>query len=153
MLSKKRLYNEIKASAEETRSANTLLLLCMKLCTQPLAEPAGRNGPGSESTYEAAKQGCFEAEASGSISLRLMQSLVLLATYELGHAIQPCAYLTIGRAARLCGLAGLHSRKHAQQLFAYPDTWTLREEERRTWWAVFVLDRYEPPPIGTRAVG
>jgi hypothetical protein len=39
-------------------------------------------------------------------------------------------------------IMGLHDRKHAPQLFKEPDTWTLREEERRTWWAAIILDRY-----------
>jgi hypothetical protein len=91
--------------------------------------------------YSAAKQCCFCAEAGGFVSLRLVQSLVLLAVYELGNAIYPAAYLTIGRASRLSSMIGMHSRKNARQLFVDPDTWSLREEQRRTWWAVFVLDR------------
>ncbi|KAF4490277.1 oxidoreductase yusZ [Fusarium agapanthi] len=38
-------------------------------------------------------------------------------------------------------MVGLHSQKDAQQLFVEPETWTLCEEQRRTWWAIVMLDR------------
>jgi hypothetical protein len=67
-------------------------------------------------------------------------SLILITVYEFSHAIYPAAYLTIGRAARLATLMGWHDRT-AQQLFSHPETLTHREEQRRTWWAMFILDR------------
>ncbi|KAH6956417.1 mate-domain-containing protein [Fusarium avenaceum] len=36
---------------------------------------------------------------------------------------------------------GWHDRD-AQQLFQLGDSWSKREEQRRTWWAIFVLDRF-----------
>ena len=142
-LSPKRLSRELQTPGDAGAGvSNMLLLLCMKLVTQPCALHPGATYDEVEALYGSAKQHCTAAEISGSVSLRLIQALSLLAVYELGHAIYPCAYLTIGRAARLCGLIGLHSRKHAQQLFVPPETWTMREEQRRTWWAVFILDRY-----------
>jgi hypothetical protein len=140
ILSRKRLHGSLANLAENPNADNTLLLLCMKLCTQTKQDMSAGQQPDSD-IYNVAKQCCFYAESGGFISLPLVQSLVLLAVYELGHAIYPAAYLTIGRASRLAGVIGLHSRKHTRQLFIDPDTWTLREEQRRTWWAVFVLDR------------
>jgi hypothetical protein len=140
MLSRKRLHFALATIAVDQNADNTLLLFCMKLCTQTKQDLSAAN-PLETDFYNVAKQCCFYAESGGFISLSLVQSLVLLAVYELGHAIYPAAYLTIGRASRLAGVIGLHSRKHARQLFINPDTWTLREEQRRTWWAVFVLDR------------
>ncbi|SCN86734.1 uncharacterized protein FFM5_04002 [Fusarium fujikuroi] len=32
--------------------------------------------------------------------------------------------------------------RDAQQLFKFADSWSKREEQRRTWWTIFVLDRF-----------
>ncbi len=140
MLSRKRLHGSLATLAVNQNAGETLLVLCMKLCTQSTQDTSDRKLVETD-VYNTAKQCCFYAESGGFLSLQLVQSLILLAVYELGHAIYPAAYLTIGRASRLAGVIGLHSRKHARQLFVDPDTWTLREEQRRTWWAVFLLDR------------
>ena len=140
MLSRKRLHGSWATLAFNQNADDSLLILCMKLCTQSTKGISGGKQLETD-VYSTAKQCCFYAESGGFVSLQLVQSLVLLAVYELGHAIYPAAYLTIGRASRLASVIGLHSRKHTRQLFVDPDTWTLREEQRRTWWAVFVLDR------------
>lgn len=117
-------------------SCHDLLLLCMKLCILRFH----KSTPSQHPLYSLAKHLTSSAENEGLASLRLIQALVLLAVYELSHAIHPAAYLTIGRAARLVILMGWHDGA-AQQLFKPGDTWTLLEEQRRTWWGVFILDR------------
>lgn len=134
IISRKRLDHN---GLEDTDTCRDLLLLAMKLCTRIPNLAA----PNQEPLYLLAKPLCSAAEDAGNISLRLVQSVVLLATYEYSHAIYPASYLTIGRAARLGSLLGWHSGG-AQQLFKSADTWTQREEQRRTWWAIFILDRY-----------
>jgi hypothetical protein len=81
-------------------------------------------------------------ENSCLISLQLLQSAILIAIYEIGHGIYPAAYLSVGHAARLGNMMGLHDRKNATQLFKEAETWSQCEEERRTWWTVVMLDRY-----------
>ncbi len=80
-------------------------------------------------------------ESASQISLHSLQSTVLLALFEIGHGILPAGYLRIGHAARLGVMMGFHDRRNAAQLFKPSETWTLREEERRTWWAIVILDR------------
>ncbi len=75
------------------------------------------------------------------MSLYVFQSLILIAIYEVGHGIFPAAYLTLGRAARLGKLRGVHDRKNTTQFFRTPPTSTYWEEERRTWWATLILER------------
>ncbi|PVH75496.1 hypothetical protein DL98DRAFT_498244 [Cadophora sp. DSE1049] len=99
--------------------------------------------------YRTAKGLCFRLENSCAMSFHLLQSVVLIAVYELGHGIFPSAQLTITHAARLGIIMGLHDRKHASQLFKDPDTYNMREEERRAWWAIVILERYMN--IGTYA--
>lgn len=126
-------------SGLERDPCKDLLLLCMKIHTISRSDSTE---PALDSSYTLAKSLASTAENSGSVSLRLIQSLVLLSVYEFSHAIYPASYLTIGRASRLGLLMGWHD-KNSTNLFSPADTWTLREEQRRTWWAIFILDKYE----------
>lgn len=135
MVSRKRLFNELNSGSDDADGCLPILLLCMKAFTTRDGNCA-RDSP----SYLLARSLCSEAESAGFLSLRLVQSLILLAAYELSHAIYPCAYSTLGRASRLGLLLGLHDRKN-NKLFKGAETWTLREEQRRTWWAIFLLDR------------
>ena len=134
ILSPKRLLQDIDARHPGDPGL-VLLLSCLRLLSD-----AAYSGPCEE--YELAKALSSSAENKGIVSLRLLQSLVLLATYELGHGIYPCSFFTIGRAARLAMMIGPYDRKAIPQLFKIADTFTVQEEERRTWWAIFILDRY-----------
>ncbi|KAF4448915.1 hypothetical protein F53441_7739 [Fusarium austroafricanum] len=134
MISRKRLTYTDPFSQD---ACHDLVLLCMQICTIRLnSQP-----PSQHPLYNLAKSLCSSAESAGLVSLRLVQALVLLAVYESSHAIYPACYLTIGRAAKLGMLMGWHDRD-ALQLFKLGDSWSKREEQRRTWWAIFVLDRF-----------
>lgn len=139
MVSKKLFKSDCNGRGGSSDGSTSLLILAMKLCTAPLA--ADRTKARDSQLYKLTSSLCTAAETSGAISLRLIQSLVLLAVFEISHAIYPAAYLTVGRVARLATVAGLHNRKSAHQLFKPADTWSSWEEHRRTWWAIFVLDR------------
>jgi hypothetical protein len=138
IVSRKRLLNELNSDPAEVDGCLAIFLLCIKAFSTKDGECAK-----TSSWYLLARSLCSEAESAGFVSLRLVQSLVLLAVYELSHAIYPGAYLTLGRASRLGILLGIHDRKN-NQLFKPAETWTLREEQRRTSWAIFLLDRYLP---------
>lgn len=132
LLSKKLLRQDIAS----TNSSTSLLLLCAKLLSlRPTAQMD------LDASYLAAKRFASLLESSRNISLRLLQCHILLSLYELGHGIFPAAYLTVGHAARLGIMIGLHNRSHAAQLMQPSSTWTLREEERRVWWAIYILER------------
>lgn len=80
-------------------------------------------------------------EGLGLISLQLLQAIVLIAGYEVGNGIYPAAYLSVGHAVRLGMILGFHDRQNSIRFFKEADTWTQSEEERRTWWAITILDR------------
>ncbi|KAF1988639.1 hypothetical protein K402DRAFT_391863 [Aulographum hederae CBS 113979] len=145
ILSRKRLYREIGELDRSWNASLTLLLLCMKLVSEPTQDG---NNPGP--LYNVVQRLYTMVEGYPHITLRLLQSTVLLAFYEIGHGILPAGYLRIGHAARLGVMMGFHDRRHAAQLLKVSETPTLREEERRTWWAVLILDRYVH--IGTSGV-
>ncbi|RKL37238.1 hypothetical protein BFJ72_g7894 [Fusarium proliferatum] len=140
MLSIKRLKQNAKALGDSTRGVvDVLVFLALEALISQNDEYTTL--PQSNPSYLKAKQGSFIAESGGTINIRLIQTVVLIALYELGHRIYPAAYLTIGQAVRLATMVGLYSQKDAKQLFVEPETWTLCEEQRRTWWAIVMLDR------------
>ncbi|KAG8668254.1 hypothetical protein FPOAC1_007632 [Fusarium poae] len=143
MLSIKLLRQTAKTLRDSSRGAvDVLVFLALEaLITQSDDPDEHVLLPQNNSSYLKAKQGSFIAESDGTINIRLIQTLALLALYELGHGIYPAAYSTIGQAVRLSTLVGLRSQRDAKKLFVEPETWTLCEEERRTWWAILMLDR------------
>jgi len=143
MLSRKRIFQKVNNFSADTDMGLSLLLLCMKLVSEV---PLKRGQAAKSSLYYMAKEIYSKAENACLISIQLLQSAILISIYEIGHGIYPAAYLTVGNAARLGLMMGLHDRKNATQLFKDTETWTwsLCEEERRTWWTVVILDRYVP---------
>ncbi|WXC40252.1 hypothetical protein QX201_000091 [Fusarium graminearum] len=137
MLSRKRLLDDGIESSEKTDVCHFVLLLCMKLCIE---KP--NDVPSKSISYIAAKSLCAAAEQAGYLSLRLVQSLVLLTFYEICHGIQPAAFMMISKSARMGSLIGLYATQYSSNLFQDTPTWTASEEARQTWWAMFVLDRY-----------
>ncbi|KAL7907545.1 fungal-specific transcription factor domain-containing protein [Trichoderma velutinum] len=114
------------------RCENILLIAAIKLIT---TEP---DADASSSTYCNLKRALLEVELSGSLTFRTLQALVLVAIYELGQAIYPSAYLTVGYCARY-GIALGIDRTIDSFYSSKPDD---SEEERRTWWTIILLDRY-----------
>ncbi|KAF4341541.1 hypothetical protein FBEOM_4443 [Fusarium beomiforme] len=142
MLSIKRLKQDANFLANTDRGSVDVLIF---LALEALMNQSSINGsstlPQSNPSYLKAKHYSFIAESGGTINLRLIQTITLIASYEIGHRIYPAAYLTVGQAVRLATMIGLHSQKEAKQLFVDAETWTLCEEQRRTWWTIAMLDR------------
>lgn len=116
----------------------SLLVLSMKLSSTPIEMQDVHS-----SLYNAVTELSFSLENNGLLSLDLIQSLILMSIYQVAHGLYPAGFMSVSRAARLATLMGLHNRDKIQ-LYAKPNTWTGREGERRTWWAIMILDVYEP---------
>jgi hypothetical protein len=139
-ISRKRMELTLTNPALELSFDLALLLLCMKLIVQvPSGGPRGARSP----LYALAKRVFFTAESQGLICCRILQANILIAAYEIGHAIYPAAYLTTGHCARLGHALGLNDRRHTPQLFRRSKVaaWAELEEIKRTWWATMLLDR------------
>lgn len=138
IVSKIRLYQHLANPAHEPGADIALLFLAMKLASTPL--PVGV-APQQAQVYTDVKSFFTYVEAQNGFSIQLIQAALLIALYELGHAVYPAAYLTIGHCARLGYAMGIHERG-VPQMLARPQTWTEQEERRRVWWGVIVLDRF-----------
>lgn len=73
-------------------------------------------------------------------TLELLQGHLLLALYEFGHAIYPSAFTRIGICTRHATLLGL-GFDHADDDSTNQYSWSDAEERRRTWWAIYLMER------------
>ncbi|KAL3434347.1 hypothetical protein BDV09DRAFT_169980 [Aspergillus tetrazonus] len=137
IISKMRLNRLTHSDMGRTRPDVALLLLCMKLVSEGVAED--ENKPSDR--YMAAKRFCAVLECGGLLTLRSLQASLLLAVYEVGHAIYPAAALTLGRCVRHASALGLHNQD-APQLAGKIRSWVDWEERQRGWWMIVILDRF-----------
>ncbi|KAJ5611976.1 hypothetical protein N7510_005170 [Penicillium lagena] len=137
IISKMRFDRLTHSGVGRIRPDVALLLLCMKLVSGGMAED--ENKPSD--LYMTAKQVCVTLERDGLLTLRSLQASLLLAVYEVGHAIYPAASLTLGRCVRQGTALGLHN-KDAPQLAGKLRSWVDWEERQRGWWMIVILDRF-----------
>ncbi|KAH7030594.1 uncharacterized protein B0I36DRAFT_408668 [Microdochium trichocladiopsis] len=91
--------------------------------------------------YGTARHFASQLEHDGVVSIRYLQGLVLLALYEYGHGIMPAAWITIGRCVRYADLLRLNPGGNKVGILGASSTWTEAEERRRTWWAVYIVEK------------
>ena len=139
VVSKKRMQLTFENPHLELTADLTLLLLGMKLVTQT---PHGGPQDAQNQLYATVKRQFAIVESSALISLQLIQAAILIATYEIGHAIYPAAYLTTGQCTRLGYLMGIHDRTAVPQILNRSGAWAEVEEVKRAWWACQLLERY-----------
>ena len=138
-ISQKRFYEFCFPQTFPPPADIALLLVSIELITN--LPPTSPRNP-QTTTYLAAKQFSLDVQCSNTLSIVVLQALVLIALYELGHGIYPAAFLSIGTCARYAHTLGIDSS----------DTINVRrvltmielEEKRRVWWAIIILDRFVP---------
>jgi hypothetical protein len=138
IISKKRMQITLSNPRFDLTADLALLLLCMKLITQ-----SSHGSPEAAQTplYLMAKRHLALVESGALLTLQLVQASLLIAMYEIGHAIFPAAYLTTGQCVRLGHLLGIHDRRAYPQGVKRLGAWAEIEETKRTWWGCMLLDR------------
>lgn len=141
-VSKKRFYEIYLQSSFQSQPDIVLLLLCFKLITT--LPPTSPRNPRTI-LYHTAKHFYLEVEGSSIFSIPILQAGVLIALYELGHAIYPTAFLSIGACARYAHALGINFSKisNIRRVLTMVEV----EERRRVWWAIVILDRFVPQPF------
>ena len=137
IVSKKRFYGNLLPNFSQRRADTALLFLCMDLVSRP---PTSTSKNPKCRLYLAAKRFHLDAETADVFTVQILQAGILIALYELGHAIYPSAYLSVGACARYGIALGLNGSVMSQM--TRPLTWIEVEERQRTWWAILILDRY-----------
>ena len=140
-ISKARFYSHHRLpssfSSFPSRPDIALLVLAIKLIT---TLPPGRPEKPQTQLYHVTKHYSVEVESSSVFSLPVLQAGVLIALYELGHAIYPAAYLSVGAAARYALALGIGAGGKVEG-GSKVTTLVEVEERRRVWWAIVILDR------------
>lgn len=137
IVSRKRHLAAVLNPLSPSRRPTVLLHLCMKLCCLPVDDEK------RTSLYRLIKEFYSEVESTAYLCVQVLQAAILIAVFEIGDAVYPAAYLTVGGCARYaiamgldkinkCRLGGEHTRTAS---------WMEIEEKRRVWWAILTLDR------------
>lgn len=116
-----------------------LLTLSMKLCSM-----VGVTTP-QTILYRTVKELYFSIESSGVLSIQILQSGLLIALYEMGHALYPAAFLSVANCARYSTALGID--KVVDDTYVGQLPWHEKEEHRRVWWAIAILDRFVSLPL------
>jgi hypothetical protein len=141
IISKKAFFAHLLNPLSQRRSELSLLIICMQLYCAPDLNP-GTGALDVSAMYHNAKRLHFEMETAGVLSLRVLQAGILLALYEVGQAIYPAAYLTVGSCARYGIAIGVDKlREEASNEYGNVRSMSEIEERRRAWWTILFLDR------------
>ncbi|KAG0645929.1 Transcription factor BOA15 [Hyphodiscus hymeniophilus] len=138
IVSQKRLMVDMRNPHWEAGPDFALLLLCMKLI---ISRPPDSIESYQTLIYVSAKRFIAMAEASGTVSLFVLQAGLLITWYEYGQAIYPAAWMSAGWCVRYGNLLGINGHSETLELLGRPSTWTELEERRRTWWGVLITDK------------
>src|SRR6202023_1265312 len=104
----------------------------------------------TKETYARQARQLIVLEAIDRSSLEGLQALILLALHALGVGQGPRSWSIVGMMTRLASQLGLGYEEIGAgqpstlqiKLLPRSTTWVEAEERRRTFWAVFILDRY-----------
>ncbi|KAI0015537.1 fungal-specific transcription factor domain-containing protein [Xylariomycetidae sp. FL0641] len=136
MVSKKRIHFGYPSWGENPDIA--FLYLAMALIT---SQPQTGFLPTENYIYIAAKRFSAQLDSVGTASLQYLQGSMLVALYEYGQGIHSAAWMTVAQCVRYADLIGLPSYKESNGMLGLCESWTEAEERRRTWWAVYVVDK------------
>jgi len=139
MLSRKRFEIMLNDPGFKPLPDVALLFSAMHLLTD---EGSNCRNSTRTNSYWSVKDYAVALEANAVMTPQLLQANVLIAAYEIGHAIYPGGYLSVGRCAIIGKALGLDNRKNAPQMLRRYGAWAELEELRRLWWAILLLDRW-----------
>ncbi|KAH8812337.1 fungal-specific transcription factor domain-containing protein [Xylogone sp. PMI_703] len=135
-LSRTKFYGYLIHQSQQQECDLALLVMCVRL----LCTPIDSKRSVQTAMYTRVKQYVTELESAGILKITVLQAEILLAVYEIAHAIYPAAYLTVGACARYGIALGLD--KEGSRWEHNLARWIDNEEKHRAWWAVVFLDRY-----------
>jgi Fungal Zn(2)-Cys(6) binuclear cluster domain/Fungal specific transcription factor domain len=140
IIGRKRYLNTVLNPLSPLRRPTILLALCMKLCCLEVLDDGGKE---RGSLYQSAKTFYSEVESTEGLCLQVLQAGILIAIFEIGDAIYPAAYLTVGACARYGVAMGLDkiNQERMGGDHNHAASWMEIEERRRAWWGVLILDR------------
>lgn len=134
ILSQKKFYERLPSLFTSTDPGFITLCLCMHLLQQT---PSPLAASMISSLYALAKTGISHLENLHCYSIDIIQSMLLIALYEVGHGIYPAVSISMASCARAARNLGLHKIRSEPLSKSGGDI----GEKRRTWWAIHNLGR------------
>ncbi len=113
IVSQKRLTRNMANPLWEGGPDLALLFLCMKLIT---SRPHDGVECAHNPIYLSAKRFVALMEATGTVSLLVLQANLLVTWYEYGQAIYPAAWMSAGWCIRYANMLGINGHDEAAQL-------------------------------------
>jgi hypothetical protein len=140
VLSRKRIYESIVESKETLTADLSSLLLSMYLIIQ--IPPGNEDHSTSHlSSYHIAKSLYEQASILSHPSLSLIQSCLLIATFEHCHGRVEAACLSIRKCAKMATDMRLNEKVSAITP-KHEGNWELVQEEINLWWGIVIRERY-----------
>ncbi|KAH7268302.1 hypothetical protein B0J15DRAFT_533763 [Fusarium solani] len=136
-MSKKLFMERVLNPLSPAKPEKTLLVAAVRLLASP---PSGQEA--QTAAYLSIKAALLRADRSGVLNFKIFQVMILVAIYEIGHAIYPAAYLTTGICSRYGSALGLSKTVESFDAFEENQSLMEAEEKRRSWWAAVILDRF-----------
>jgi len=136
IISNKRFMDKLPTISSGGNATYLALCLCMFLLQQ---QPDDNIESMRLSLYVTAKSILNILTAAGFYSLDVVQSLVMISFYEIGHGIYPAASMSVVACAKLARGLGLQKNLHFQAQSAADRI--EHEEKKRVWWVILNFDR------------
>jgi hypothetical protein len=158
IISKRRFYEQLSNPTTSSLADFALLVLSMKLL---VSVPPHDVRDAQSTLYLCAKRYALEIESTAILTLKTMQAQLLITLYEMGHAVYPAAFMSLGtcvRSGQALGIQWEEGVKEAPTALTRAMSWVQLEEQHRVWWAVVILDRFmsvgcPQRPLSTRNPG
>lgn len=137
-ISRQRFYERISGLSNMSDHSFVLLTCAMQLILS--IPPQIEVGSARSTNYTEIKRLLALAQCHGPPVIDLVQCYLLVALYEINHGATDEAYLSLGKCSRAGIVLGLDHMQRQNDDFQQR-LWVQMEEERRTWWAITILDR------------
>ena len=139
IISRIRLQQRLPTLATDLKCCTGLLLLCIKLV---ISKTSAQEDGHANDLYYLARSSLMDLGLVTLPSLELLQAAILVAVFEMGHAMYPAAFLTVGHVVSLANTMGLDGCLTSPTMLGPPQNGAELEERKRTQWAVLLLDRF-----------
>lgn len=136
VISKQRFLDRLPSLSSRRNAEDMALCLCMHLLQE---EPTPETESMQSSLYINVKSIMSLLTSSGFQSLPVVQALVLVTFFEIGHAIYPACSLSISLCAKLARRQSIH--KDSKEALDSEAARIEYEERKRVWWAIMSLER------------
>lgn len=113
-------------------------LLCLSMALAITVPPEKETMKSFSSLYMLVKSSIAIVEAADIHCMQVVQARLLVALFEVGHGIEPAAFMSLATTARAAAAIGLNK---GLDIGSGDDDVAKTEEGLRVWWGIVMVDR------------